>query len=388
MSEQPGLVIVDDETRVTQSLEREIRLEFGDGAFEIFLFTDPARALEFILDNSDRLFLVISDLRMPGMNGSELLERIRAASADVQTILLTAYTDLDNIQRAVSTSIQSLIFKPWTRENIVSEIGKAHKIWQLRKENSVLSNRIDGMLRSAGDFQQKLFSQVIPQSKAMSFSVACTLLDEYHCGGDLYDILDAGNGRFMVLLGDVTGHGPKPAMIAVMLKTLLKPMTKDDPSLLTAPDRLLKTLNDRLCDLLSCTPETLIAVSAVFLDPTAKTLAIATAGLPPVLHIRKGIPELLRTPNRVLGAFPDAPFYKTERALLGGDRIVFFTDGLIESVQSFHCLSPEEYLPILTKCEDYSAEAIRDRFLTLIDGGAFTDDATVVSIAIGKESAQ
>jgi len=388
MSERPGLVIVDDETRVTQSLEREIRLEFGDETFETALFTDPAKALEFVKDNSDRLFLVIADLRMPGMSGSEFLEHVRSASADAQTILLTAYADLDGIQRAIATSLQSLIFKPWTRDALVTEIAKARRVWDLKRENRTLSNRIDGMLRSAGDFQQKLFSQEIPESRDISFSISSTQLDEYHCGGDVYDILDAGMGRFMVLLGDVTGHGLKPAMIAVMLRTLLKPMTRDDPTLLEAPDRLLKSLNDKLCDLLACTPETLIAVSAVFLDPTAKTLAIATAGLPPVIHVRNGIPELLRTPNRILGAFPDAPFYKTERALLPGDRVIFFTDGVVESVQAFHCLSPEEYLPILTRCDDYSAEALRDKFRTLISGGAFTDDATIVSLAVKRAGAQ
>ena len=388
MSERPGLVIVDDEERVTQSLEREIRLEFGEGSFETALFTDPTKALAFIEDNSDRLFLVIADLRMPVMNGSEFLERVRGVSADVQTILLTAYADLDGIQRAIATSLQSLIFKPWTRDALVAEIAKARRVWDLKRENRTLSNRIDGMLRSAGDFQQKLFSQEIPESKEITFSISSTQLDEYHCGGDFYDILDAGSGRAMVLLADVTGHGLKPAMIAVMLKTLLKPMTRDDPTLLEAPDRLLKSLNDKLCDLLACTPETLIAVSAVFLDPAAKTLAIATAGLPPVIHVRNGIPELLRTPNRILGAFPDAPFYKTERALLPGDRVIFFTDGVVESVQSFHCLSPEEYLPILTRRDDYSAEALRDEFRTLISGGAFTDDATIVSLAIGRAGAQ
>ena len=146
----------------------------------------------------------------------------------------------------------------------------------------------------------------------------------------------------------------------------------------------LKSLNDKLCALLSCTPETLIAVSAVYLDPVAKTLSIATAGLPPVLHIRNGVPELLRTPNRILGAFPDVPFYKTERALLPGDRIVFFTDGLVESVKAFHCLTPEEYIPLLTRCHDYSAESISDKFRPLIAGGVFSDDATVISLCVER----
>ena len=58
---------------------------------------------------------------------------------------------------------------------------------------------------------------------------------------------------------------------------------------------------------------------------------------------------------------------------------------LAPAVQTFHCLTPEEYIPILTGLDDYSAEAIRDRFMACIDGGEFTDDATVVSILVAKE---
>ena len=386
MNEYPALVIVDDEKRVTQSLEREIRLEFGMEDFVIICFNNPLTALEYICDKRDQLFLVICDLRMPEMNGSEVLEKIRLSCPDVQTILLTAYTDLDNIQRAVSTTIQSLLFKPWTKESIVAEVRKALRIWKLGQENGLLKKRIDDMLRSAGDFQHLLFSQVIPESRNIDFSISFTPLDEFHCGGDFYDILDAKNGKYMVILGDVTGHGPKPAMIAVMIKTMLLPLTAADPTLLTAPDMLLKVLNDQLCTMLACSPETLIALSAVYLDPLGKILSIATAGLPPLVHIRNGSPELLRTPNHILGAFPGTLFYKTERILLPGDHIIFFTDGLTESVPAFSSISSDEYLQLFMHMEDYSASAIRETFRALIPGAAFTDDVTILSLTVRKET--
>ena len=125
MGELLEMVIVDDEARVTQSLEREIRLEFGTDTFGIVAFNSPLDAMSWIRANQSRIFLVISDLRMPEMDGSELLERIRADCPDIQTILLTAYTDTDIIQRAVSASIQSLLFKPWTKDRITAEVGKA-----------------------------------------------------------------------------------------------------------------------------------------------------------------------------------------------------------------------------------------------------------------------
>jgi sigma-B regulation protein RsbU (phosphoserine phosphatase) len=254
MNGRPEIVLVDDEPRVTQSLEREIRLEAGDEAFTITSFNTPEISIPYIADHQDTVFLVISDLRMPEMNGSELLIRIRERCPELQTVLLTAYTDIDNIQRAVSASIQGLLFKPWTHESIIAEIHKAHAARKLQEENRLLKRRIDDMLRSAGDFQQSLLAQAVPESQRVSFDIAFQPHEEFHCGGDFYDVMDVGEERYMTLLGDVTGHGPKPAMIAAMLSMAIHSVTDENPKLKTEPDKLLKKLNDYFCTMLSARP--------------------------------------------------------------------------------------------------------------------------------------
>jgi len=385
MSERPEIVLVDDEPRVTQSLEREIRLESGDDAFTITSFNNPEMSIPYIMDHQDTVFLVISDLRMPEMNGSELLLRLRENCPEVQTVLLTAYTDIDNIQRAVSASIQGLLFKPWTHESIVAEIGKAHTARKLLEENRTLKRRIDEMLRSAGEFQQTLLAQTIPETDGVSFDITFRPHEEFHCGGDFYTIIDCGAERYMTILGDVTGHGPKPAMITAMLGMAIHSVTDENPNLKTSPDLLLKKLNDYFCTMLSCSPETLVALSAVFVDTKASTLSVATAGMPPVVHVRDGKPEFLSTPNRILGGFPDAPFYKTERFLKPGDTVVLYTDGLVEVVQSSHKTADEMMLRIFTDRGDYSTVSIVESCRENLPGNAFTDDSTMIAITIDQQ---
>jgi sigma-B regulation protein RsbU (phosphoserine phosphatase) len=382
MGDNLELVIVDDEPRVTQSLEREIRLEFGIEAFLITSFNNPEEALSYIKTRKDNVFLVISDLRMPQMNGSELLVLIRKDCPDVQTVLLTAFTDIDNIQRAVSASIQGLLFKPWTRESITNEVEKARHLWTLKRENKILQRRVDEMLRDTGDFQKTLFAQSIPSSTTVAFDISFNPHEDFHCGGDFYKILEIESGRYLALLGDVTGHGPKSAMIAGMVLSALKTITDTDPALRKEPDHLMKRLNDQFCALLSNTPETLVGLAAVYVDMPGRVLSLATAGLPPVAHIRNGTPELLGTPNHMLGAFPDTPFYKTERFLLPGDRIIMSTDGLVESVPEFFHLSTELEIGILAQRADYSAESIVEDCRKLLPGATFTDDVTVLSLEI------
>lgn len=386
MSEHLKMVIVDDEPRVTQSLEREIALEFGTELFAITCFNSSIASLPYITYHQDNIFLVISDLRMPEMNGSDLLERIRSDCPDIQTILLTAYTDIDNIQKAVASSIQSLLFKPWTRESIVTEVDKALKIWKLKRENKALSKRISDMLRDTGEFQQKLFAQTLPVSAQVRFSVSFKPYEKYHCGGDFYAMFDAGAGKHLIVLGDATGHGPKSAMIAGILKTTLQWIIDADPTLLAAPDRLLKKINDHFCKLFSASPETLIALSAVFIDTAGRFMGLATAGLPPVIHVRGGKPELLRTPNMILGASAETSFYKMERFLLPGDHILLFTDGLVESVPSFFSHPPEAVAAAFSDQADYSAEAVAEAFRQRLPGQVFTDDVTVLSLEILPDS--
>ncbi len=374
------LALVDDEPGITRSLEREIRLEFGHEAFEIVTFNNPVEALSWISDHRDEVFLVIADLRMPEMNGSDLLVRIRAFSADIQTILLTAYTDIDSIQRAVSATILSLMFKPWKRGELVTEIDRALRIRKSARDNAVLKARIDGMLSSTGEFQRSLFSREPPQSPRLSWSVSFNPLETYHCGGDFYEIDRIDGDRYLLVLGDVTGHGPKSAAIACMLKVALRASLERAPYLRVAPDLLLAELNDLFCDLLEPTPEILLPMHVAFVDPAARTVALASAGMPPAILARKGIPRLIPCANPVPGAFKTSEYAKVELALEPGDRLIFYTDGIAESAPAFFSREGDDFLTHVTSRADYSAEALLASFRDAIPDCRFSDDVTIVSM--------
>lgn len=376
------IVIVDDEQGITTALAREIRLEFGDEVYKVSTFNNPLEVLPYLEEHRDRVFLTISDLRMPQMNGSELLERIRMQNPLVQTILLTAYTDMENIQRAISSNLQSLLMKPWKQESVVEEIKKAERLWVSNTEYTSLKSRLNRELRSAGEFQARLFSKGIPMDLANHISIAFTPLDEFHCGGDFYDIYTVEKNKYLIICGDVIGHGPKPAIISGILKTALETITETQAEALRDPATLLSELNVRFCRLVSGSPEVLAAMSAVYVDIAGQTLSIATAGLPPVIHIRNGKPELISTPNPVLGVMSEATYYRTERALLPGDVIILVTDGLTESEGAQFNVSLEAMYTLASGWRSYDALAIQDSFKHILPGKTFSDDATVISLKI------
>jgi sigma-B regulation protein RsbU (phosphoserine phosphatase) len=382
MKALPEIVLVDDEVRVTQSLEREIRIAFGENTFRVTSINEPRQAEAYILAEQDGIFLVISDLRMPTMTGSELLARVREASPMIQTVLLTAYTDMDNIQKAVSASIQSLMFKPWTRDALSAEIRKAHEEWDLRKQHQLLQRRLETMLLETGDFQTRLFSSSIPYSPSVITEIAFLPHEEYHCGGDFYDIHAPDRSSMLVILGDVSGHGPKSAMVTGILKTTINTILATEPELLSEPDLLMYTLNTQFCRLLENSPEILIGLTALYIDTKNTRLSLSIAGLPGIVLVRGGKPQLLKTQNQMLGIFPESLFSKTEADILPGDSLCLFTDGMIESVPDFFVLSEQAILSEFQTIHPLSAKKTASRFRTKLPEGRFSDDVTCISLQI------
>jgi DNA-binding NtrC family response regulator len=113
--------IVDDDLHTTK-LFHEVLSENIEGV-SVVSFTDPVIALEHYGDNKDAYALVIADLRMPGLNGLELLKKVKTSNPKVRTILMSAYNfeeDILFLKYMEEGIIDSTIEKPVTI-NILSQ---------------------------------------------------------------------------------------------------------------------------------------------------------------------------------------------------------------------------------------------------------------------------
>jgi DNA-binding NtrC family response regulator len=81
--------VVDDEIYITKLFHEALRQNI-DGV-SVFSFIDPVKAFEHFTENKENYTLVISDLRMPGLNGLELLKKVKTSNPKVRTILMSAY---------------------------------------------------------------------------------------------------------------------------------------------------------------------------------------------------------------------------------------------------------------------------------------------------------
>ena len=90
MSTNKRIVSIVDDDFATTKLFHEALSENIDSV-NVVSFTDPVIALEHFTDNKDAYVLVIADLRMPGLNGLELLKKVKTSNPNVRTILMSAY---------------------------------------------------------------------------------------------------------------------------------------------------------------------------------------------------------------------------------------------------------------------------------------------------------
>jgi DNA-binding NtrC family response regulator len=132
---KPIVSLVDDEVDITE-LFHDALCSTIDG-ISVVSFNDPAIALEHFIANKETYALLISDLRMPCLNGLELLKKAKGINPKVRTILISAY-EVENdpvFRKYIKEGVIDLfINKPVTIERLCKEVDNEIQNFKLRKK--------------------------------------------------------------------------------------------------------------------------------------------------------------------------------------------------------------------------------------------------------------
>ncbi len=236
-------------------------------------------------------------------------------SSDKQTQLwggvFTHFRDLDG------NSFALVGFDEVTREIEVQRRALAEKL--------EVERRAAQELEIAKQVQARLFPKTLPAISTLEYAGAC--IQARQVGGDYFDFLDLGEGRFVLVTGDVAGKGIAAALLMANLQANLRIQCQLAPA---RPRDLLRSVNEVFH---KNTNES--AYATLFLaeyDDERRRLRYVNCGhLPPLLLRSDNTLDRLESTGTVLGLFRDWDCAVEERSLSPGDTLAVYTDGITES---------------------------------------------------------
>jgi response regulator RpfG family c-di-GMP phosphodiesterase len=164
-------LVVDDESRLRQAL---LRLMQGAG-FTCFEAGSGGQALEVL--EREPVGLVLSDMRMPGMDGSTLLREIRARYPDVAVVMITAVAEVEVAVSCLAAGAMDYITKPFVFEEVRARVTQALEKRRLMCENRDYQERLEERVQAQAQRLEELFL-----ASVQSLAEALELKDPYTRG--------------------------------------------------------------------------------------------------------------------------------------------------------------------------------------------------------------
>lgn len=186
---------------------------------------------------------------------------------------------------------------------------------------------LDHEMKRVAELQRSLLPPKLPDIP--SLDIAVSYETARRAGGDYYDLLDLGDGRWGVLIADVSGHGTPAAVVMAMLRTMLHAQCYQ----CATPSELLATANRQLFNHSDRYDGTFVTAFYGIFDPRDRSLRYTCAGHNPPLWVDRNINvrELDEAQALPLAVLPDQSFPESTIALHQGDTLILYTDGITEA---------------------------------------------------------
>jgi response regulator RpfG family c-di-GMP phosphodiesterase len=231
-----AVLFVDDEELVRTALGRIVRLE----AFPAFFASDPCQALVLLHEHRE-IGVVVSDFQMPGMNGVELLTRLRQARPQAVRVLLTAHHDAAVLADAINSgAVFRYVAKPWSNEQLLQVVKDAIAQHDLVRENRRLRVITRRRNRQLAALNARLEAKVVERTRHLADAnsrlreAALGVVRVLATASERTDPARAGHGervaRHAVAIGRRTGMGARDLDDLRMAATLLDIGTMAGPA--------------------------------------------------------------------------------------------------------------------------------------------------------------
>jgi len=319
-SETGRVLIADDQKHILDALQ----MLLSSCGFSTEAVTHPARVLRAV--ESRQFDAVLMDLNytrdiIAGGEGLELVSQIRSMDRLLPVVVMTAWSSVELAVEAMRRGASDFIQKPWENQDLLQKLQ--NQLSWARGQRRAQRQR-DQELQEAREIQDSLLPRKLPA--VAGYEVAAMTQPLRFVGGDYYSVVRISERHTVLCIADVAGKGLPAALLMSSLQAALTPLIGQR----LAPPQLCHRLNRILCDL---TPVgKFISFFYAVLDSVDNRLTYCNAGHnPPLLIGADGTCTELKAAGAVLGQFPHWRYEQSELQLRSGDRLLLFTDGLVEA---------------------------------------------------------
>ena len=388
MEPLPKLLLVDDEPFNLDYMEQEL-----EGLpLEILTASNGYEALEAVARYlPDMIFL---DIMMPGMNGYQVLERIKAEPAwrDISVVIISANSDLPQVVKGIEMGADDFLPKPFEPVLLHARLNAGLEKKRLRDLEKRYTQALERELEIGKQIQAGFLPQEIPQPEGWEISAFFRPAREV--AGDFYDVFEIEPGKLGLLLGDVTDKGVGSAMYMALFRSLLRSSVMMDeltgePSpagALPPEERLRKAVimtNNYICRV-----HELGMFATLFfgvLDTASGQLCYLNAGhdYPYVLRAGQIIAELKPT-GPLAGALDGVDFSIATVTLERQDLLVVYSDGIIDATNAAGERYDQSRWRALLCEQDGPVEQVVDCLVAVVDkfiqGANQYDDLSLLAV--------
>ncbi len=382
MAGKPRVLAVDDDPASLLVVESQLSLH----GYAVWGASSGADALA-MMDAGLKPDLLILDVMMPKMSGLQVLRAVRErhSMADLPVLLLTAKGGVSDMATGLGAGANDYLSKPFDRVELLARVATLTRLKAAVTENSELSGlRME--MELAKRIQIGTVPGTLPRHPGMDVEAVCISMESI--GGDFYDFSPVDDRRLGVFIADVSGHGVPAALIASMVKITFSILEEcaDDPRLLMM----------RMNDILTGNIERQFATAGyALIDRGAMKVTYARCGHEPLLVFKRGsgsVVELVPA-GRLIGFSMDTECETATADLEAGDRIIMYTDGVIEACNGDRSMFGKDSLhrAIITHADETASEFAK--ILTRLvhewrgAGEQLEDDVTFVVVDVLPDTA-
>ena len=285
--------------------------------------------IDFIKTNKPDLILL--DVKMPGMDGFETLQRLNdqmTQAEQIPVIFLTADENQESETRGLALGAMDFIKKPFVPDVLVLRVKHTIELVRLQHSLEQENERIRTELAMASRIQAAMLPGIFPAfPDREEIDVYASMKPVSRVGGDFYDFFFTDSDHLCLLIADVSGKGIPAALFMMVSKIMLSENAKSGKT----PAQILEDTNRMIC---ANNPEEMfVTVWLGILEISTGALTAANAGheYPALMHA-DGTFELLKAKHGLMiGAFPDTRYRDYQVQMVPESKLFVYTDGVPEA---------------------------------------------------------